>query len=190
MSDFEQSNSEKGMGRISTTTRAQISNYINNRISSKKREEEKRRAFYSNYGTGKYIITGATDRLLGRNSLPELMKQSNFSEEDLRSYSYGYYERGSRNLEIYCIGKAPGYINKKELLAATGYNENEKVTEEKINLAIKTILTRIGYIDSQNPNFEYNKLPEAVKNNPYYNAGYNMAINKTAIKGGTNNGRR
>lgn len=173
MRDFEQSHSEINRGKISSKTRAEISHIQSSTLESRKREEEKKRANYSNYGTNKYTMVGATDRLLGRWSFPELEKKLNFSEGDKISYFYGYNKRGNRNLEIYCIGKVPDYIDKQELLVAAGLDK--EVTEENIRLAIETMLTKIGYIDGQNPFFEYDKLPQPIKDNPSYAQGYLMA---------------
>ena len=66
-------------------------------------QEELARQRLKNYGNGKYVKDGTNDRL---NGLPP--SSSNYSEEDdLQSYNYGYYVRGSRVLYGQLQGKRP-----------------------------------------------------------------------------------
>lgn len=172
--------SEGSQGRSPRITRNQIYNIKNIIEERKKHNDENKLKHYQNYGNGKFIAQGTIDRLLGRSySLPEQAK----SEGDRLSYHGGYYDKGTRNLLVYCSGLVPEYINKRELLSIAGFNPDGEITDEKIKLAIDKILLEIGKTDSQNEEINYDELPKDLKNNVFYNQGYEEGLKVNSKRG-------
>ena len=82
------------------------------------------------------------------------------------------------NLKIYCNGVIPDYV-KNEFYNVFNLNpETDSLTGEQIMLRINQILIKVGYQDSQNEEISYDDLPEDIKNNEYYNLGYNAKLNE------------
>ena len=174
-SEFIESNG-KGNGSFRSGLNRQMISLRRSTIdeSLEKQKQQKIKNF-NTYGNGKYINVGASDRLLGN---PFQIPESAVSTADIQSYYYGYYQKANMNLKIYCNGAIPDYL-KSEFYNTFNLNpETDSLTREQIMLRINQILIKIGYQDSQNEEISYEDLPEDIKNNEYYNLGYNAKLNE------------
>jgi hypothetical protein len=149
MANYEQSRTENGRGNRSSSTRTSVFKNISNSIlgiASREQADERKKEKYALLGTGKYTMNGSNDRINGKiyngdnNDLYP-------TEEDKRSYHYGYFIHGSRRL--YAVIETLQKANRIEEIIAIGYRDYEHgVAEEYLGM---------------------------LKENEYYMEGYNSA---------------
>ena len=129
-------------------------------------EEQKKKTeeCYKKYGTHKYIWKGTLDRIKGIE-----FNTVGLNEGDAISYSYGYYERGTKLIDI---SITQGFIKYE-------YTENE---EKKIYSVLpenfEEALTNIAMNDGMNSDIKRENLTDIMKSNEVYNVGYIIGIGK------------
>ena len=127
-------------------------------------EMKKKQAHYKKYGSCKYIWKGTLDRLKGIQ-----FNTVGLNEGDAISYSYGYYERGTKVIDI---SITQGFIKYE-------YTENE---EKKIYSVLpenfEEALTNIAMNDGMNSDIKRENLTDIMKSNEVYNVGYIIGIGK------------
>lgn len=116
------------------------------------REKKRKKENYEKYGLGRLTPEGTTARL---KAIPFKIPENLVYEGDKISYHYGYYERGTRLLAI--------LIEKKEF--KTG---NVQISPEEFAF----VLRKIAINDGMDPEIEFASLPDVVKNNAIYAAGF------------------
>ena len=98
MSNYERSESEKSRGNRNHVSRTQIFNTISQSIireATEKKAEERKLARYEIQGNGKYTHAGSDDRVNGTDFI---YPEGAVTEEDKKSYYYGYITHGGRRL--------------------------------------------------------------------------------------------
>lgn len=131
----------------------EISIYISDKIIAEQQKSINKKNNFERYGKSKeYIEIGIKERLSGLhdfNIINRIMTEvENLNRGALLSYIYGYTEASDRRLVI-------GIVNKE-------FNQAQ--------------LENIGYIDAIDPNIEFEKLPNIVKENIHYLKGYKEGL--------------
>lgn len=131
----------------------EISIYISDKIIAEQLKSINKKNNFERYGKSKeYIEIGIKERLSAlrdfsiRNRV--ITEVENVKRSELLSYVYGYTEASDRRLVI-------------------GIVDNEFKEEQ---------LEHIGYIDAIDPNIEFEKLPNTIKENKYYLIGYKQGL--------------
>lgn len=137
----------------------EISRYISDKIIAEEQKSINKKNNFERYGKSKeYIEIGIKERLLGLhdfNIINRIMTEvENLNRGALLSYIYGYTEASDRRLVI-------GIVNKE-------FNQAQ--------------LENIGYIDAIDPNIEFEKLPNIVKENIHYLKGYKDGLEEIQKK--------
>lgn len=150
MAEYGKSNSigENNRNKREYPTRKEYSDKYIGQLISEKNAQETQKKNREHYGSGKYIEEGTNHRLAGIPYSPR--EEILKSIDDERSYFYGYYEKGTRTLAV-----------------KIAYN---KLLEDGIYL--------IGYNDGQDENIIFESLPEEIKTNEYYIAGFEQGLKK------------
>lgn len=107
---------------------------------------------YEKYGTRKFISEGTLARL---NSIPFNIPENIVGEGDIISFNYGYYERGTRLIEILI----------REGQVKTG---NVEITPENFEIELR----KIAINDGMNPEMDFDSLPEIIRFNTIYAVGF------------------
>ena len=153
---YEQSISETGgkKGGMTFKDAAKITASKIDAANAEKHREESARENRRKYGSGKYREVGVDDRMNGR-----IYDDSGYdSQDDRQSYYYGYYEAGNMALSILVnIGKYDG--NKTKI-----FPKGQEELEERIKL--------IAENDGMNPEINFEKLPQAVRESKTYSNYY------------------
>lgn len=137
----------------------EISRYISDKIMAEEQKSINKKNNFEKYGKSKeYIEIGIKERLLvlhDFNIINRIMTEvENLNRSTLLSYIYGYTEASNRRLVI-------GIVNKE-------FNQTQ--------------LENIGYIDAIDPNIEFEKLPNTVKENIHYLKGYKDGLEEIQKK--------
>jgi len=144
--EHERSRTENGKGNRSSATRTGVFNNISNSIlgaTSEEQARERAKARYAIQGTGKYTTNGSNDRVNGK-SYDAGNEALYPTEEDQRSYHYGYVTHGSRRL--YAIIENLQKENKIEEIIAIGYRDYEHgVAEEYLGMLAQNEYYMEGY---------------------------------------------
>ena len=107
---------------------------------------------YENRGTGKYIPEGTIARL---KALPYNIPENIVYEGDITSYHNGYYDRGTRALEI-LVRNGQAKI------------DNIEITPENYEIELR----KIAINDGMNPEMDFDSLPEIIRFKTIYAAGF------------------
>ena len=146
MSNYERSETEKGSGNRGSASRLQIFKNISQSIireatdrKAKEREIERNQI----QGNGKYTMNGSNDRVNGKiydGDNSELYP----TEDDKRSYHYGYVVHGGRRL--YAVIDALQKENKIEEIKQIGYRDFEHgIDEENLGILAQNKYYMEGY---------------------------------------------
>lgn len=165
--------------RCNTPTRKRISE-VESRIAEwDKHHAGIAQSNFAKYGTGKLAPEGTVVRLSG---VP-YPKLKNISSGDIKSFYYGYYDRGNTNIRILIetgstsiplltdnITKVYQEINKTFGLKRKEMPYEELDEETKYN----EILRVIGFNDGKNSEIAFDSLNEVIRNCIPYREGYEL----------------
>ena len=131
----------------------EILRFISDRIMSEEQISINKKNNFERYGKSKeYIEIGIKERLSVlhdfsiRNRI--ITEVENVKRSELLSYIYGYTEASDRRLVISIV--------------------NNELSQEQLEY--------IGYIDAIDPNIEFEKLPNTIKENIHYLTGYKQGL--------------
>ena len=136
----------------SALRRKEISKIESDMLNSELIKEINVKQNYEHRGTGKFIPEGTIARL---KAIPYYVPENIVNEGDIISYHNGYYERGTRLIEILI----------REGNVKTG---NVEINSENFEIELR----KIAINDGMNPEIDFKNLPDIIKFNTIYASGF------------------
>lgn len=117
------------------------------------------------YGNKKYYEPGIKDRLFtGQYSVPDTT-----NKDSINSYIKGYYDGANDQLNI--------------MIRSNVITERVLKLSDNSEISLEELLMTVGYHDAFNTNIIFEELPEIIKNNKYYQEGYNSGYDSQKSQG-------